>query len=75
MGVVKHRGQIVCDVRWPDKTRFTRVCENKAKAKNLLDRIKGAIADGRWRELKEQLQLRNREVVTSYDRNLCMRGV
>ncbi len=63
MGIRKYRGQIVCDRRWPDGTRFTRVCVNRTKAQQLLDRISGSIADGTWPELKKKLQLRERESV------------
>jgi len=64
MGIRKYRGQIVCDKRWPDRTRFTRVCANKTKAQQLLDRINVSIADGTWPELKKKLQLRERASVT-----------
>ncbi len=63
MGIRKNRGRIVCDKRWPDGTRFTRVCANKTKAKQLLDRINVSIADGTWPEIKKKLQLRERESV------------
>ena len=39
MGVRKYRGQIVCDKRWPDGMRLTRVCANKTQARQLLERI------------------------------------
>jgi len=64
MGIRKTRGQIVCDKRWPDGTRFTRVCANKTKAKQLLDRINVSIADGSWPELKKNLQLKDRGTLT-----------
>ncbi len=64
MGVRKYRGQIVCDKRWPDGTRTTRVCENRTKAKQLLARINASIADGTWPELKEKLILRDRGSLT-----------
>ena len=64
MGVRKYRGQIVCDKRWPDGSRTTRVCGNKTQAKQLLDRINVSIADGSWSEFKQKLQLRDRESVT-----------
>ena len=55
------------DKRWPDSSRIIRVCSNRTKAKNLLDRINGAIAEGRWQELQAELVLRRREVVTLED--------
>ncbi len=64
MGVRKYRGQIVCDKRWPDGSRTTRVCANKTQAKQLLDRINASIADGSWPEFKQTLQLRERGSVT-----------
>jgi len=64
MGVRKHRGQIVCDKRWPDGSRTTRVCANRTQAKQLLDRINASIVDGSWPEFKQKLQLRDREWVT-----------
>ncbi|MDA2929099.1 tyrosine-type recombinase/integrase [Acidobacteria bacterium AH-259-O06] len=64
MGVRKYRGQTVCDKRWPDGTRTTRVCANRTQAKQLLDRINASIADGSWREFKEKLKLRDRGAVT-----------
>ena len=64
MGVSTYRGQIVCDKRWPDGTRMIRVCANKTKAKQLLDQINGSIADGSWREFREKLRLRDRNVLT-----------
>ena len=60
MGIRKYRGQIVCDKRWPDGTRTTRVCENRTKAKQLLSRINASIADGTWLQFKNTLQLRER---------------
>ncbi len=47
---------IVCDRRWPDGTRFRRVMPNRTLAKRVDDRIAGAIAEGKWRQLKEELQ-------------------
>jgi len=47
---------IVCDRRWPDGTRFRRVMPNRTLAKKVDDRIAGAIAEGKWRQLKEELQ-------------------
>jgi len=47
---------IVCDRRWPDGTRFRRVMPNRTLAKRMYGRIAGAIAEGRWRQLKEELQ-------------------
>jgi len=64
MGVRKYRGQIVCDKRWPDGSRTTRVCGNKTQAKQLLDRINASIADGSWLEFKQKLQLRDRGAIT-----------
>jgi len=64
MGVRKYRGQIVCDKRWPDGNRTTRVCANRTQAKQLLDRINASIADGTWQKLKEQLKLRDRGTLT-----------
>jgi len=64
MGVRKYRGQIVCDKRWPDGNRTTRVCANRAQAKQLLDRINVSIADGTWQEFKEKLKLRDRGALT-----------
>ena len=64
MGINIHRGRIVCDKRWPDGGRFTRVCANRTEAKGLLARIEASIVDGTWPELKEKLKLRDREVVT-----------
>jgi integrase len=64
MGIRKYRGRIVCDKRWPDGNRTTRVCANRTQAKQLLDRINASIADGSWREFKEQLKLRDRETQT-----------
>lgn len=64
MGVRKYRGQIVCDKRWPDGSRTTRVCANRTQAKQLLDRINASVADGSWPEFKRKLQLRDRESVT-----------
>ena len=64
MGVRKYRGQIVCDKRWPDGSRTTRVCANKTQAKQLLDRINASVVDGSWPEFKQKLQLRDRELVT-----------
>ena len=67
MGVRKYRGQIVCDKRWPDGNRTTRVCANRTQAKQLLDRINASIADGSWREFKEKLKLRNRGTLMLQD--------
>ncbi len=64
MGIRKYRGQIVCDKRWPDGNRTTRVCANRTQAKQLLDRINVSIADGSWREFKEKLKLRDRGALT-----------
>ncbi len=64
MGIRKYRGQIVCDKRWPDGTRTIRVCANRTKAKQLLDRINASIADGTWKEFKQTLVLRDRVSVT-----------
>ena len=64
MGIRKYRGQIVCDKRWPDRSRTTRVCGNRTQAKQLLDRINASIADGSWKEFKEKLRLRDRGSVT-----------
>jgi len=64
MGIRKYRGQIVCDKRWPDGNRTTRVCVNRTQAKQLLARIDASIADGGWREFKEKLRLRDRETLT-----------
>jgi len=47
---------IVCDRRWPDGTRFRRVMPNRTLAKQVDARIAGAIAEGRWRSLKQQLE-------------------
>jgi len=47
---------IVCDRRWPDGTRFRRVMPNRTLAKRVDGRIAGAIAEGKWRQLKEELQ-------------------
>jgi len=64
MGIRKYRGQIVCDKRWPDGNRTTRVCVNRTQAKQLLDRINVSIADGTWQEFKEKLKLRDRGALT-----------
>ena len=64
MGIRKYRGQTVCDKRWPDGTRTTRVCDNRTQAKQLLDRINASIVDGTWQKLKEQLKLRDRGTLT-----------
>ena len=64
MGIRKYRGQIVCDKRWPDGNRTTRVCVNRTQAKQLLARIDASIADGGWREFKEKLKLRDRGTLT-----------
>ncbi len=64
MGIRKYRGRIVCDKRWPDGNRTTRVCSNRTQAKQLLDRINGSIADGTWQKFKEQLKLRDRRTLT-----------
>ncbi len=64
MGIRKHRGQIVCDKRWTDGNRTTRVCANRTQAKQLLARINASIADGSWREFKEKLKLRDRGTLT-----------
>ena len=64
MGINIHRGRIVCDRRWPDGSRFTRVCANKTQAKQLLARIEASIVDGSWVELKEKLKLRERDSLT-----------
>ncbi len=64
MGIRKYRGQIVCDKRWPDGNRTTRVCVNRTQAKQLLDRINVSIADGSWQEFKEKLKLRDRGELT-----------
>jgi len=64
MGVRKYRGQIVCDKRWPDRSRTTRVCGNRTQAKELLARINASIANGTWQEFKQKLQLRDRGSVT-----------
>ncbi len=50
------KNNIVCDRRWPDKTRFRRVMPNRTLAKKVDTRIAGAIAEGKWRQLKEELQ-------------------
>ncbi|MDA2925581.1 tyrosine-type recombinase/integrase [Acidobacteria bacterium AH-259-L09] len=67
MGIRKYRGQIVCDKRWPDGSRTTRVCANRTQAKQLLDRINASIADGSWREFKEKLKLRDHGKLTLQD--------
>lgn len=67
MGIRKYRGRIVCDKRWPDGSRTTRVCSNRTQAKQLLDRINGSIADGTWQKFKEQLKLRDRGTLTLKD--------
>ncbi len=64
MGVRKFRGQIVCDQRWPDGNRTTRVCANRTQAKQFLDRINASIANGGWQEFKEKLKLRERGKLT-----------
>ena len=64
MGIRKYRGQIVCDKRWPDGSRTTRVCANRTLAQRLLDLMNGSIADGSWPEFKEKLKLRDRCAVT-----------
>ena len=64
MGIRTYRGKTVCDKRWPDGTRTTRVCENRTNAKQLLARIDASIADGTWPVLKEKLILRDRGNVT-----------
>jgi len=64
MGIRKYRGQIVCDKRWPDGSRTTRVCVNRTQAKQLLNRINVSIADGTWQEFKEKLKLRDRGALT-----------
>lgn len=64
MGVRNYRGQIVCDKRWPDGSRTTRVCNNRTQAKQLLDRINASVVDGSWPEFKQKLQLRDRGSVT-----------
>ncbi|MDA2934027.1 tyrosine-type recombinase/integrase [Acidobacteria bacterium AH-259-D05] len=60
MGIRKYRGRIVCDKRWPDGSRTTRVCANRTQAKDLLARITASVADGTWRKFKEKLKLRDR---------------
>ena len=50
------KNNIVCDRRWPDGTRFRRVMPNRTLAKKVDARIAGAIAEGKWRQLKEELQ-------------------
>jgi len=47
---------IVCDRHWPDGTRFRRVMPNRTLAKKVDDRIAGAIAEGKWRSLKQELE-------------------
>ncbi len=47
---------IVCDRRWPDGTRFRRWMPNRRLAERMDGRIVGAIAEGRWRQLREELQ-------------------
>ena len=64
MGIRKYRGQTVCDKRWPDGSRTTRMCGNQTKAKQLLDRINASIANGTWQKFKEQLKLRDRRTPT-----------
>ena len=64
MGIRKYRGRIVCDKRWPDGNRTTRVCANRTQAKQLLDRINVSIADGTWQEFKDRLNLRDRGALT-----------
>src|SRR5579862_8474019 len=46
---------IVCSKYWPDGDRFRRRFSNKTLAKNVLDRITGAIATGTWRDLKKEM--------------------
>ncbi len=41
-----------------------RICPNRTEAKNLLKRIEGAIVNGTWRDLQDDLRLRNRGKVT-----------
>ncbi len=48
--------QIVCDRRWPDGSRFRRVMPNRTVAKKVDARIGAAIADGKWRSLKQELE-------------------
>jgi integrase len=46
---------IVCSKYWPDRTRFRRRYSNKTLAKSVLSRIEGAIAMGKWKELRKEL--------------------
>jgi hypothetical protein len=45
----------VCSKYWPDGTRFRRRFSNKTLAKNVLNRIEGAIALGTRQDLKKEL--------------------
>jgi integrase len=46
---------IVGSKYWPDGTRFRRRFSNKTLAKSVIGRIEGAIAMGRWKELRKEL--------------------
>jgi len=48
--------RIACDRRWPDGTRFRRWMPNRRLAERMDGRIVAAIAEGRWRQLQEELQ-------------------
>jgi len=68
--VTDHKGQTRIQVskRWPDGTRFRRLFPNMTLAKNTLARIEGAIAEGTWKECKENLSRRKpeRQTVKSF---------
>lgn len=49
------KGKIVVSRYWPDGTRFRRCVPNRTLAKQLSDRIAGAVALGTWVELRRQL--------------------
>lgn len=51
----KAKLRIQLSKRWPDGSRFRRFFPNITLAKNTLARMEAAIAEGTWREIKEEL--------------------
>ena len=58
------RTHTVVSKYWPDGDRFRRRCANLTAARNLLKRINGAIVEGRWRELRDELTEKPKKALT-----------
>src|ERR1043166_3076762 len=71
--ILVRRGRLELSKYWPDGTRFRRPFPNVTLARQMRARIDVAIADGTWRQLKDELSLDKKEIPEDVSKGLTLR--